>query len=102
MGEAFLKKGPPPRPLSKTLREVYCYMSPANPFGMAKIKKKTAVQREDDILPYEDKTDWRAFFCLPPGGRGTTKWWKEPAGRIVEAVDFTVGEGLAPPEYPVN
>ena len=41
-------------------------MPPANPFGVAK-SKKAAVRREDDILPYEDKTNRRAFF--PASGR---------------------------------
>ena len=26
--------------------------------------------------------------CLPPGGRGTTKWWKEPAGVQVKHVSL--------------
>ena len=41
-------------------------------------------RREDDLLPCKDKTNRRAFFCLPPGGRGTTKWWKEPASTEAE------------------
>ena len=24
--------------------------------------------------------------CLPPGGRGTTKWWKEQAGTKAEQI----------------
>ena len=47
-------------------------------------KENCRTAREDDILPYEDKTNRRAFFCLPPGGRGTTKWWKEQAGTRAE------------------
>ena len=43
----------------------------------------TNCKTKDKVLAvtayYEGKTNRQAFFCLPPGGRGTTKWWKEQA-----------------------
>ena len=113
-----------------------------------KAKKKT-LQRAD-ILPYrylsisacpDPKRSSRfslftlhssLLFCLPPGGRGTAKRWKEQAGTIAKNMtllranmqsaptkirptiridrnarssgsnQLPVGEGLAPPEYPLR
>ena len=55
---------------------------------------KATVRREDDILPYGGRAKWRVrsnhpknkLKCLPPGGRGTAKRWKEPAGTKAEQI----------------
>ena len=57
-----------------------------------RIEPNTSSVRRDIIDPNPSQVHTSATFskgkafvwvshvlCLPPGGRGTTKWWKEPA-----------------------
>ena len=59
--------------------------------------------------PKSNNREENYLSCLPPGGRGTTKWWKEQAGTKAEkrssaenretageAMPF-VANGIAPP-----
>ena len=112
VGEAFLKTGPPPHPLSKTSREEN-EKSPRQ-FSSTKTKRKNRrTNTFGRFLPQRYSILHSSFFilqlslftfhsslftlhvslctlhssllfCLPPGGRGTTKWWKEQAGAKVK------------------
>ena len=84
----LLRMRQPLRPLSKTSDEVDENIVLQISSTEQERKERHRIPREDDILSYEEMAKRRARFnhaqnnlsCLPPGGRGTTTWWKEPAG----------------------
>ena len=97
--EAFLKKGPPPHPLSKLLMKSIEECSQNNLSLRRQAKFHTAgisfadsgyFTRRRRISLFNRPAAIEPYASLRDGS-------KEPAGRIARAANFAVGEGLAPP-----
>ena len=73
-----------PHPLSNTFREKYGKYLLQTLLHSKKKKGRSPAGGCYPLLQRQSKTAG-ILSCLPPGGRGTTKWWKEQAGTKAES-----------------